>query len=269
MNLSSPFAIITGASRGIGAAYALELAKRGYDLLLVGRDTIRLDRLATDLHEKYGVTIDKKCLDLTEREASHTLYTHTRSLNRPITLLIQNAGFGLYGPFIALPQSKIQEMLRLHIHQITESTRLFLPDLRTQGHGAIIIVSSVSGFFPIPYMAEYAATKAYLNAFGEAVAHELLGTGVTIQVCCPGFTDTDFHETAGYRPRHVLPPQSPNQVAVVSLDALESRRTLVTIGWQGRLAYWIAHLLPHRILLVLAARFVKPPSHSSTTPSLE
>jgi len=266
MDRFSPFAIITGASRGIGAAYASELAKRGYDLLLVARDFPRLNRIAEELHGQFGVTIEKIGLDLTERGTEAALFTHAKSLNRPISLVVQNAGFGLYGAFATMPQTKILEMVELHIRQITESTRWFLPELITQGQGTIIIVSSIAGFFPIPYMAEYAASKAYLNAFSEAVAHELEGTGVTIQVCCPGFTETDFHKTAGYRPRHALSPQSPHQVASESLNALQSPRTLVTIGWQGRLASWMAHLLPKKILLSLASRFVKPSSSGSFSP---
>ncbi len=260
------FAIITGASRGIGAAYAVQLAKQGYNLLLVGRDHNRLDRIAMDLQSEYAVMIEKEYLDLTESGAAQVLLTRAMSLNQPASLLIHNAGFGLYGPFADAPHSKIMDMLRLHVLQITESTRLFLPNMIAHGKGSIIIVSSLAGFFPIPYMAEYAATKTYLNTFFEALAQEMKGTGVTIQVCCPGFTDTDFHKTAGYRPRHVLFPQSPHQVASVSLNALESGRTLVMIGWQGRLAYWMTRVLPRRLLMSLAARFVKPPSSPLSPP---
>ncbi|HQU28332.1 MAG TPA: SDR family oxidoreductase [Nitrospirales bacterium] len=263
-----PLAIITGASRGIGAAYARELAMRGYDLLLVARDTNRLNQLATALQKhNTSITIERQNLDLANPHAAKMLYEWATSFNRPVDLVIQNAGFGLYGNFVTMPMNKVLQMVQLHVLQITEATRLFLPDLVAQGTGAIIIVSSVAGFIPIPYMAEYAATKAYLNAFSEAVAHELRGTGVTLQVCCPGFTDTDFHHTAGHYPRHTFWPQSPEQVARVSLNALSSRRTLVTIGWQGRLAYWISRLSTKKLLLPLTARVVKPPSSYSHPPS--
>lgn len=266
MSRPPSFAIITGASHGIGAAYALLLAQQGYDLLLVGRDHKRLDGIARDLRSEYGVMIVEEYLDLTESGAAQRLFTRAMSLNRPVSLLIHNAGFGLYGPFADMPHSKIVDMLHLHVLQITESTKLFLPHMVAQNQAAIIIVSSLAGFFPIPYMAEYAATKTYLNTFFEALAYELKGTGVGIQVCCPGFTDTDFHKTAGYRPRHMLLPQSPNQVASVSLNALKAGRTLVMIGWQGRLAYFMIRVLPRRVLMSLAARFVKPPSSLVTLP---
>ena len=266
MSSPSPFAIITGASRGIGAAYASALAKQGYDLLLVARDIPRLEQIAADLQKQHGVTIETNAMNLTTSEAAQTLHAHVQSLNRPISLIVQNAGFGFYGDFAEMPQEKVQAMTHLHVQHITESTRLFLPDLIAQGRGAMIIVSSVVGFIPIPYMAEYAATKAYLKAFGEAIAYEIRGTGVTIQVCCPGFTETDFHDTAGSRPRHIFFPQSAHQVAEVSLKALESSRTIVTIGWQGRLTKWVTRLIPQKILLSLAAGFVKPPSPSSLFP---
>lgn len=266
MSHPPPLAIITGASRGIGAAYALQLAKQGYSLLLVGRDHERLNRMTEDLQSKYAVKIEKEYLDLTESGAAQTLYNRAVALNQDLSILIHNAGFGLYGTFASIPQSKVRDMLHLHVLQVTESTRLFLPRMMAQGTGTIIIVSSLAGLFPIPYMAEYAATKAYLNTFFEALAQEVDGTGVTIQVCCPGFTDTDFHRTAGYRPRHVLSPQSPHQVASVSLKALESRRTMVMIGWQGHLAYWMTRVLPRRFLMSLAAKFVKPPSLFSSPP---
>ncbi|MDR4494561.1 MAG: SDR family NAD(P)-dependent oxidoreductase [Nitrospirales bacterium] len=266
MSHTPPFAIITGASRGIGSAYARQLAEQGYNLLLVGRDHKRLDRITADLQSKYGGMVEKEYLDLTDSGAAQTLYARAMSLNHPVSILIHNAGFGLYGTFAETSHAKIMDMLHLHVLQITESTRLFLPDMVARGQAAIIIVSSLAGLFPIPYMAEYAATKTYLNTFFEALAQEMDGTGVTIQVCCPGFTDTDFHKTAGYRPRHVLCSQSPHQVATVSLNALKSRRTMVMIGWQGHLAYWMTRVLPRRLLMSLAARFVKPPSPLSPPP---
>ncbi len=119
-------------------------------------------------------------------------------------------------------------------------------------------MASVAGFFPIPYITEYAATKAFLIAFSEGLARETLNQGVTIQVCCPGFTDTDFHQTAGHQPKHVLFPQSAQRVVKTSLDALQTKSILVTIGWQGRLALWISKIIPHRILMTFAGKAVKP-----------
>ena len=156
--------------------------------------------------------------------------------------------------------ASVRNMLQLHINTIVESIRLFLPAIKARKQGAIITVASVAGFFPIPYMTEYAATKAFLIAFSEGLARETQSQGVTIQVCCPGFTDTEFHQSAGHQPKHVLFAQTAQQVVQTSLQALQSKRTLVTIGWQGRLALWISKIIPHTIIMAIAGKFVKPPS---------
>ena len=260
MNQTTPFAIITGASRGIGAEYARALAGKGYDLLLIGRDVARLETLRQDLHCVTQREIWVESLDLSQPQAAETLHNLARSCRSDISLLINNAGFGLYGDFAEMPLASIRNMLQLHMNTIVESIRLFLPAMLVRKQGAIITVASVAGFFPIPYMTEYAATKAFLIAFSEGLARETHNQGLTIQVCCPGYTDTDFHQSAGHKPKHVLFAQSPQQVVQTSLHALQSKRTLVTIGWQGRLALWISKLIPHTIMMRIAGKAVKPPS---------
>ena len=259
MDQATPFAIITGASRGIGAEYARALASQGYDLLLVARDNTRLETLSQDLHRVSQREIWTESFNLTQPQAAARLYDVARSYRPQVDLLINNAGFGLYGDFADMPLAKIRDMLQLHIHTIVESTRLFLPDMLARKQGAIITVASSAGFFPIPYMTEYAATKTFLIAFSKGLARETQNQGVTIQVCCPGFTDTDFHRSAGHQPKHVFFAQSAKQVVQTSLHALQSKRTLVTIGWQGRLALLTSKIVPQKVLMALAGKFVKPP----------
>ena len=199
-------------------------------------------------------------LDLSQPQAAETLYNLARSYRPEVSLLINNAGFGLYGDFAEMPLASIRDMLQLHMNTIVESIRLFLPDMLARKQGAMITVASVAGFFPIPYITEYAATKAFLISFSEGLARETQSQGVTLQVCCPGYTDTDFHQSAGHQPKHVFFPQSPQQVVQTSLQALQSKRTLVTIGWQGLLALWISKIIPHSIMMAIAGNAVKPPS---------
>jgi short-subunit dehydrogenase len=260
MRYTSPFAVITGASRGIGAEYARALASQGYDLLLIARDQHRLRLLANELHQKFSVTVRTECLDLAKPEAGTALYQLAQSSHSPVSLLINNAGFGMYGTFADMPFATIQDMLRVHIQVTTETTRLFLADMLRQHQGAIINVASIAGFFPIPYMAEYAATKAFIISFSEAVAMEARNKGVTIQVCCPGYTQTDFHETAKHHPRTFIPPQHPHDVVRISLNALQSQKILVAIGWSGIAAHWMARLLPTQWLMRMSSRFVRPTS---------
>lgn len=258
-NPKPPFAVITGASRGIGAEYARALADQGYDLLLIGRDMTRLETLRQELQKLNQRKIQIESLDLSQPQAAERLHELAQSCSSEVTLLINNAGFGMYGDFAEMPQARIREMLQLHMNTVVESIRLFLPAMLARKHGSIITVASVAGFFPIPYMTEYAATKAFLIAFSQGLARETKDYGVTIQVCCPGFTETDFHQSAGHQPKHVVSGQSAQQVVQTSLQALESKRTLVTIGWQGRLAFWISKIIPHRLMMTLAGKAVKPP----------
>jgi short-subunit dehydrogenase len=253
-----PFAVITGASRGIGAEYARALAAQGYDLLLVARDKTLLDQLAEDVHHIYSVQVWTETLDLAQPNASLTLYRLAQSYRPHVSLLVNNAGFGMYGLFTDMPLSTIQDMLYVHIHATTESTRLFLSDMMVQRQGTIINVGSVAGFYPIPHMAEYAATKAFIISFSEAVAMEARESGVTIQVCCPGYTETNFHRNANHRPHHILPAQIPHDVVQTSLQALKSNTSLVTIGWSGVAAQWMVRVMPKRWLMRLTSRFVRP-----------
>ncbi|MDH3771107.1 MAG: SDR family NAD(P)-dependent oxidoreductase, partial [Nitrospirota bacterium] len=222
-NQNTAFAVITGASRGIGAEYARALAGQGYDVLLIGRDKARLQAMQQELQGDAQGGIWVEVLDLSQPKAAETLFALTRSYRSEVSLLINNAGFGEYGDFAGMPMAAINNMLQLHITTIVESIRLFLPAMLSRKQGAIITVASVAGFFPIPYITEYAATKAFLIAFSEGLARETKNQGVTIQVCCPGFTDTDFHQTAGHQPKQVFFAQSPQQVVQTSLQALHSK----------------------------------------------
>ena len=253
-----PFAIVTGASRGIGAEYARALAAGGYDLLLVSRDVDRMNRLALELTARHRVQISSEALDLAEPGAAHRLYVAARQRRSTVELLINNAGFGLFGEFVEMPMARIQEMLRLHVNTVVESIRLFLPSMIEQRAGAIINVASIAGLFSVPYLAEYAATKAFLITLSEALAEEVRPSGVHIQVCCPGSTDTDFHTTAGFKPKNPLGTQSAAGVVTTSLAALKHGPALVTIGWRGRVASWLSRYVPRAMLARAAAARMKP-----------
>lgn len=258
MNIRNPFAVITGASQGIGAEYARALAVRKYDLLLVSRNARRLDQLAKDLQQQYEVSVRTESLDLSDSDAAQRLYAVTQQQRSEVDLLVNNAGFGFYGAFINMPQPEIRDMLQLHIVTIVESIRLFLPDMVKRGSGAIINIASIAGMLPLPYMAEYAATKAFLISFSEALATEVRSSGIQIQACCPGQTETEFHKTAGFQPESPFRTQSAQEVVLASLKALNRRTPVVTIGWQGKMAALCACWLPHFLLLRAAAQKTNP-----------
>lgn len=256
-----PFALITGASRGIGAEYATVLASQGYDLLLIARDEERLTKLSRQLEKDHSSKAHICVLDLAKPNSANQLFVTARDYCHTPDLLINNAGFGLYGEFVNHPLPRIQDMLHLHIQSVVESIRLFLPGMIERGSGDIINVASLAGMFSIPYMAEYAATKTFLISFSEALAYEVQSTGVRIQVCCPGQTATEFHVTAGFQPSNPLTIQTASQVVQASLAALRQNQTLVTIGWQGKMFAFLAKWMPRKILTKQTGRRIRLPSH--------
>ncbi|MEW6247008.1 MAG: SDR family oxidoreductase [Nitrospirota bacterium] len=253
-----PFAVVTGSSRGIGAAYAHALASKGYDLLLVARDQEALDRLRVEL-SAYAVSVSHELIDLSEPEAAHRLYVAACQFRGLPDLLVNNAGFGLFGEFAEMPMARIQQMLRLHVNTVVESMRLFLPGMVERRSGAIVNVASIAGLFAVPHMAEYAATKAFLINFSQALDEEVRRSGVRIQVCCPGSTDTEFHRTAGFRPRNPFGSQRPEKVVRASLSALKQGPSLVTVGVSGVLLALVSRCVPRRVLIRGAGRWMKSP----------
>lgn len=258
--LKNPFAIITGASRGIGAEYARALASQNHDLLLVARDSERLSQLAQELEAAHPIHAQMCSLDLAQPNSAHQLFVVAREYRQSPDLVINNAGFGLYGEFVSHAMPRIQEMLQLHIQAVVESIRLFLPGMIERGSGTIINVASIAGMLPIPYFAEYAATKAFLISFSEALAEEVKSTGIHIQACCPGQTETDFHASAGFRPSSPMTVQSASKVVQVSLAALKNNQPVVTIGWQGKLSSFLTKWVPRKILTKQTGRRTRPPS---------
>ena len=251
------FAVVTGASRGIGAEYAKALAADGYDLLLVARDEVLLKKLASELCERHGVVTHTEVIDLALPDAAQRLYVAARQRRDHVDLLINNAGFGAFGPFIDVPMPRIQEMLRLHVNTIVESIRLFLPGMVERSSGAVINVASTAGLLALPFMTEYAATKTFLITFSQALAEEVRPLGVRIQACCPGSTETDFHQTSGFRANNPLGSDTAAQVVSTSLAALDHGPVVIIIGWRGRLLRWLTRFMPATVMTRVAGRWLR------------
>ncbi len=258
----NPFAVITGASRGIGAEYARVLATRGYELLLVSRDDARLAQLSRELETNARIRARVCIADLSQPHAAQRMFAESRRYRHTPDMLINNAGFGLYGEFVSHPLPRIQEMVRLHMQTVAESLRLFLPGMIERGSGAVINVASLAGLLPIPFFAEYAATKAFLLSLSEALAEEVRSTGVCVQACCPGPTETDFHAAAGVRPSGPFALQTAAQVVRESLAAIPGQRPVVTIGWQGALVAMLMKWIPKAVLVKMAGRRARATSRT-------
>jgi hypothetical protein len=197
-----PLALVTGASSGLGTAFAERLAHDGYDLVLVARRRDRLEALARQLTEAHGATAEVLAADLTQPAELRAVEQRLADA-AALSLLVNNAGFGGYRPFVELDPDMAEELIRLQVLAVTRLTRAALPGLVSRGRGAVINVSSRLAFSatmsspPLPKRATYAAAKAFINTFSQILANELEGTGVQVQALCPGVVKTEFHQLMG------------------------------------------------------------------------
>ena len=247
-----PLALVTGASGGIGAALARELARHGNDLVLAARGVAAMETLAAKLSEE-GARATVIAADLAKPGAAASLAGEIARRGLAIETLINNAGLGAAGRFDRCDPVRIGEILQVNIVALTELTRLLLPGMIARGHGRVMLVASVAGFQPGPHMAAYFASKAYVLSLGEALAYELRGTGVSVTVLCPGATATNFFTTAGndnsIMARHLRRMMPAEDVARLGYRGLAAGRRVVITGAMNRLVALAGRFMPHRITL--------------------
>jgi len=255
---ASPCALVTGASSGIGAAFARALHRRGERLILVARRVDRLEALAAELGGRHEVI----AADLAAPDAAGRLLEAVESRGLVVDLLVNNAGLGHTKAFADEPIEAVRSMIDLNVRALTELTHAFLPGMRSRGRGRIVNVASNAAFQPVPYLTVYAATKAYVLSFTEGLAEELRGSGVKVQALCPGVTATEFLEVAGtHRGLLVnrLPMMTAEQVVGASLDGLDRERLRVVVGLPNRLLGFVTQrLAPHGLSRRVAARLYRP-----------
>jgi hypothetical protein len=247
-------ALITGASSGIGAAFADELAKQQTNLVLVARSEDKLNQLADRLRQIAPIQVEVLVADLTQTGANQAIFDRVSQKGLTIDLLINNAGFGDYGAFSDRPLAKQLEMIQLNVLALVELTYLFLPGMKSQGSGSIINVGSIAGFQPLPYMSVYAATKAFVLSFTEALWAENRQFGIRVQALCPGPTSTNFPNVAEFpNSMNFSGPQklaTPEEVVLQSLEALaKNESTVVTGGLGNQLIVNIPRFLPRDTLV--------------------
>ncbi len=253
-------ALVTGASGGIGETFARRLAARGDDVVLVARRQGRLQTLAGEL-AAHGVDVEVLPADLTAEEGLAAVEQRLRASTGPVDLLVNNAGFGSNGPFAELPLDRELAMIDLNVVALVRLTRAGLDTMLERGAGAIVNVSSMASFQALPQTATYAATKAFVTSFTEALAEEARGSGVRLQALCPGLTRTDFHTTAswslGWLPSAAW--QSSEQVVDASLAALDRGRGRVVVvpGPLNRVAATASWLLPRGLVTRLVSATVR------------
>lgn len=248
--------IVTGASSGIGAELARDLARRGYGLTLVARRRERLTELADECQRRHGVAVDVRAADLSKPASRTRLIAAMHAAPTRVVGLCNNAGFGSFGRFQNLPLETETEQVRLNVDALHELTGAFLPDMVLRKEGAILNTGSIAGFQPLPANATYAATKAFVNSFSEAVHTDLAGTGVSCTALCPGPVRTEFGEVAGLGDANGAGPDflwaSADDVARAGVEAMIKGRRSVIPGLGNRAAALGGRLTPRSVLLPLA-----------------
>lgn len=238
--MAQQLALITGASSGIGEAFARQLAKRGYDLCITGRRSKNLNSISEELQIKHNIHVHTISVDLAADNGIKQIEAWIRE-NPAISLLINNAGFDIRGQFADKPIEKYMEMVNVHITATIRLSSAVLPAMQKSKQGAIINVSSIAAYLPLTGNAVYSGTKSFLNSFTKALSLELKNTGVKVQLLAPGFTYSDFHkrpEFSGHNIYTSIPKYfwtTSEQVAQTSLKALDKNKFECIPGWINKM----------------------------------
>jgi len=251
-------ALITGASSGIGRAFAQTLARRGMSVVLVARSEERLRALATELSQRYGVRAEVIPADLSQEGAIRQIQGEVKLRGLTIDLLVNNAGFATNGYFETLSPERDHDQVMVDVTSVVDLTHAFVPALLERPSGAAIInVASTAGFQPLPYMVVYGASKAFVLSFSQALAEEYRMHGLRVLALCPGATETAFFDVAGESASFGR-RRTPEQVVATGLRALERGRSVVIDGVFNTLAAHLIRFFPRRFIARMAGLSVRP-----------
>jgi short-subunit dehydrogenase len=258
---SGKWALVTGASAGIGKALAEELARGGTNLVLTARRRERLEELAQSLAAANKIHTKIFVADLAEADAREKIFRFTKEQGVEIELLINNAGFGAYGEFPSVEPQRLTEMVQVNCTAVVSLTRLYLPGMVALKRGDVMIVASTAAFQSVPYISTYAATKAFDLHFAEGLAEEMKPHGIRVCALCPGSTDSEFAEVAGQT--HIAATranrETAEKVAHTGLQALSAGKSYVISGMGNYLGVLGQRLVSRRFVARIAARMFKPP----------
>jgi uncharacterized protein len=249
-----PWALVTGASSGIGQQFARALAARGLNLIITARRAALLEALAADVRERHDVRVDVLALDLSRQDLLPALTA--ACADKDIGLVVSNAGFGLKGENHCQDPAQLTAMLNVNSHAPMMMAWHFAPRLIERGRGGLLITSSMEGFVPFPYSGAYSATKAFSRWLGEALWAELRPHGVDVMVLAPGATDTETLALQGFDRKQMTGLMNPADVVGEALDGL-GKRPVVLTGWMNRMFIGFLNLLPRRAAVFLAGKGMK------------
>lgn len=237
---TSPTALVTGASSGIGRELARILAEHGYDLVIVARRFDRLQELKTELETRHHIRVHVIKADLSDAAVPDAIKRETERLNLTPDVLVNDAGFGAYGDFVDVPWQDLEGMVRVNVLALMHLTQLFLPDMIQRQRGNILNIGSIAGYLPGPSAAVYHASKSFVISFSEALWKETHGSGVTVTCLNPGLTHTEFHDRA-HAPKPAFGWMSARRVAEAGYSAMVLKKRVAHAGWMNAL---IARILP-------------------------
>ena len=253
------WALVTGASSGLGVDFSHELARRGCNCILVARREDHLLELAKQLTQEHGVETDVVPMDLSVPGAPDTLYRKLSEERRQVDILVNNAGFGVHGDFLENAWEREREMIDVDVIALVQLTKLFVPDMVEHGFGRIMQVASTAAYQPVPTYAVYGACKAFVLSFGEALNYELRGTGVTCTVLSPGVTRTEFQQVAGHEYTSYMrrSEMKSSDVARTGIRAMLRGRSSIVAGLHNALMVASERLTPRRVVTMMAGYFMR------------
>lgn len=251
------YALITGASKGIGKEIAMELAKKKYDLILIARSASQLEEVAKEIRGKYTVKVDFLATDLSSPDVAKGVFKWVEQNNYQVSIVVNNAGYGLAGDFESYTLEQNRAMMNLNMITVSEMCQVFLPMLKRQSQAYILNIASSTAYQALPQMAIYAATKIFVLNFSRALKFELKNSSVSVTCVSPGATDTNFNDRAAIpakaRKAAEKVVMSPQDVAKISIDAMFAGKTEVIAGFVNKLGAFLAWIAPKAITEKVAA----------------
>jgi short-subunit dehydrogenase len=252
-------ALVTGGSSGIGLEIAAILAREGADVCILASDAVKLEAAAVELSKKNGRSVSHLSADLSDPSSPGKIQAALASRGFVPDILVNNAGFGLYGEVLSNDLAGVRRMIEVNVTALVALTKLFVPAMKQRGWGRVLNVASTAAFQPVPLEAVYAATKAFVLSFSEALAEETAGTGVRVTCFCPGPTRTNFFKNGGFATGRAIQTffmESP-RVARIGVEAMRSGRTLAAAGARNSVIPFLERFAPRKMVTKIAKKMVQ------------